>query len=233
MTYNDYGHLRQDPKVAALVTRSDRNRSSPLLPGTAAARPRILRDHRLGLVRWGRHSQGGRIHRRRPALDGRRDSGDGISHGAYRSASTGIGTEKRPSSFRAARTNWARFNRREPKSQSSLTCPWIRHTECQAWTIPFSRGGSPAMGAFTMGILRLLPFLMLLGGSALAQSPTYGVGSTPSAEEIRAWISLLVLREWNSRRGAEAPRKARWSIGRKGARYATGRRGQGAQLPLC
>ena len=43
------------------------------------------------------------------------------------------------------------------------------------------------MGAFTMGILRLLPFLMLLGGSALAQSPTYGVGSTPSAEEIRGW----------------------------------------------
>ena len=43
------------------------------------------------------------------------------------------------------------------------------------------------MGAFTMGILRLLPFLMLLGGSALAQSPTYGVGRTPSAEEIRAW----------------------------------------------
>ncbi len=43
------------------------------------------------------------------------------------------------------------------------------------------------MGGFTMGILRLLPFLMLLGGSPLAQSPTYGVGSTPSAEEIRAW----------------------------------------------
>ena len=38
-----------------------------------------------------------------------------------------------------------------------------------------------------MGMFRLLPFLMLLGGSALAQSPTYGVGSTPSAEEIRAW----------------------------------------------
>ena len=39
-----------------------------------------------------------------------------------------------------------------------------------------------------MRSLRLLPFLMLLGGgSALAQSPTYGVGRTPSAEEIRAW----------------------------------------------
>jgi cytochrome c len=43
------------------------------------------------------------------------------------------------------------------------------------------------MGAFTMGMLRLLPFMLLLGGSALAQSPTYGVGRTPSAEEIRAW----------------------------------------------
>ena len=43
------------------------------------------------------------------------------------------------------------------------------------------------MGGFTMGILRLLPFLMFLGGSALAQGLTYGVGSTPSEEEIRAW----------------------------------------------
>ena len=39
-----------------------------------------------------------------------------------------------------------------------------------------------------MRSLRLLPFLILLGaGSALAQSPTYGVGRTPSAEEILAW----------------------------------------------
>ena len=44
------------------------------------------------------------------------------------------------------------------------------------------------MGASTMGMLRVLTFVLLLGGSALAQSsPTYGVGSTPSAEEIRAW----------------------------------------------
>jgi mono/diheme cytochrome c family protein len=38
-----------------------------------------------------------------------------------------------------------------------------------------------------MRTLRLLPIVLLLGGSALAQSPTYGVGSTPSEEEIRAW----------------------------------------------
>ncbi len=58
------------------------------------------------------------------------------------------------------------------------------------------------MGAFTMRFLRvlgLLPFLMLLGGSALAQSPAYGVGRTPTAEEIRAWdISI-------SPTGAELP----------------------------
>ncbi len=38
-----------------------------------------------------------------------------------------------------------------------------------------------------MGLLRLLLLMMLLGGSAAAQSPTYGVGRTPTEEEIRAW----------------------------------------------
>ena len=43
------------------------------------------------------------------------------------------------------------------------------------------------MGACTMRLLKFLPLLMLLGVSAHAQSPTYGVGRTPTAEEIRAW----------------------------------------------
>ena len=43
------------------------------------------------------------------------------------------------------------------------------------------------MGACAMGLLRVLPFLLLMGASVLAQSPTYGVGRTPTAEEIRAW----------------------------------------------
>ena len=40
-----------------------------------------------------------------------------------------------------------------------------------------------------MGTRRGLPiaFAWLMGVSALAQGPTYGVGRTPSAEEIRAW----------------------------------------------
>ena len=43
------------------------------------------------------------------------------------------------------------------------------------------------MGACTMGMLRVLPFVLLIGVSVLAQSPPYGVGRSPSAEEIRAW----------------------------------------------
>ncbi len=38
-----------------------------------------------------------------------------------------------------------------------------------------------------MGTLKVLAFVSLLGVSALAQSPTYGVGRTPTPEEIRAW----------------------------------------------
>ena len=37
-----------------------------------------------------------------------------------------------------------------------------------------------------MGSLRLVTIVLLLGSPAFAQSPTYGVGRTPSAEEIRA-----------------------------------------------
>ncbi len=39
-----------------------------------------------------------------------------------------------------------------------------------------------------MRSLRLLPFLMLVvGGAVQAQMPTYGIGRTPTDEEIRAW----------------------------------------------
>ena len=37
-----------------------------------------------------------------------------------------------------------------------------------------------------MGWLRVVPFLLLMGASVLAQSPTYGIGRTPTAEEVRA-----------------------------------------------
>jgi S-disulfanyl-L-cysteine oxidoreductase SoxD len=45
------------------------------------------------------------------------------------------------------------------------------------------------MGAFTMDWRKLLLMVMILGLSQIskAQSPTYGVGRTPTAEEIRKW----------------------------------------------
>ena len=38
-----------------------------------------------------------------------------------------------------------------------------------------------------MAMLRVLPFALLVSVPVLAQGLTYGVGRTPSAEEIRAW----------------------------------------------
>lgn len=38
-----------------------------------------------------------------------------------------------------------------------------------------------------MGTLKVLPVVWLIAIPAFAQSPTYGVGRTPTAEEIRAW----------------------------------------------
>ena len=65
-----------------------------------------------------------------------------------------------------------------------------------------------------MGMLRVLPFVLLMGVAVLAQSPTYGVGRTPTAEEIRAWdISI-------GPTGAELP------PGRGSAK-------EGAQLYVC
>jgi S-disulfanyl-L-cysteine oxidoreductase SoxD len=38
-----------------------------------------------------------------------------------------------------------------------------------------------------MALLKGLAVAWLMGASVLAQSPTYGVGRTPTAEEVRAW----------------------------------------------
>ena len=43
------------------------------------------------------------------------------------------------------------------------------------------------MGASPMALLKGLACALLMGASVVAQSQTYGVGRTPTAEEIRAW----------------------------------------------
>ena len=84
MNYNDYGHLDREPKVAALGLQIG-PKSVITFPsgGTTAARPRLLRDQRPGVVRRRRHQEGGGVHRRRQALEQRRDQGDCAAHGAH------------------------------------------------------------------------------------------------------------------------------------------------------
>src|SRR5438876_5615125 len=66
-------------------------------------------------------------------------------------------------------------------------------TVCKAPTIPLSRGEWRPMGVCTMRLhsLPLLVMALVMTGGLCqlewAQSPTYGLGRTPTAEEIRAW----------------------------------------------
>ena len=70
MNYNDFGHLDQDHKVAALDV-SDRTEIGHHVPvrRAAAARQGLLRDQRPGLVRRRRHQAGRGVHRRRQEME--------------------------------------------------------------------------------------------------------------------------------------------------------------------
>ena len=206
MNYNDYGHLRRDPVRAALgyqigpksvITRPS---GGQRLPGPGF--------HEVSGLAW---SGGGAISRVEVSTDAGRSWNEAEiqeRRTAWRtpgSGSPGTGTDRRPRSCRAARTKWVRCSRRRPRSPSTSRGPRIRPTACRASTTRSSRGGSPATGAFTMGALdgpsrrpgriravmhpalTALPMVMLLGASALAQGPTYGLGRTPTPEEVRAW----------------------------------------------
>ena len=128
MTYNDYGHINPDPKVSALANQIG-PKSVITFPsgGQKLPGPGILRDQRPGLVRRGRGSQGGSFHRRREELEGRRASDAGLSDGAYPlRLPLEVGRQRVHAACRAAPTNWARCNRREPRSPNTGTSRWTR-----------------------------------------------------------------------------------------------------------
>src|SRR5579871_2169967 len=93
--------------------------------------------------------------------------------------------------------NWAPSSRRAPRSANTGINPWTTITGYPGQTIAFFRGEWRRMGACTMGSRKLLlPVTILvtslfamagLSDIAKAQSPTYGVGKTPTPEEIHAW----------------------------------------------
>src|SRR5690242_7804570 len=84
---------------------------------------------------------------------------------------------------------WEWCNQCGTRTRSIRIKPWMARSRFEAPTIPFNRGALRQMGAFTMGFPRLLLVTAIVGfcRTAWAQSPTYGVGRTPTAEEIRAW----------------------------------------------
>src|SRR6266581_1469068 len=87
------------------------------------------------------------------------------------------------------------------------------------------------MGAFAMGMCRLLLLLMILAVSASAQSPTYHLGRTPTAEEIRAWDIAI------SPTGKELPpghgtaKEGAELFVDKGCVQCHGRNGEGGKAP--
>ena len=109
-------------------------------------------------------------------------------------------------------------------------------TACKAPTIRLCRGRWPPTGACPMRLrslsLLVTAFVMMgaLSHAGRAQSPTYGLGKTPTQTKFVPGISRSVLTERNSRRAAEAPRKVRRSIPRS-VRHATARTVTKARAP--
>jgi hypothetical protein len=89
------------------------------------------------------------------------------------------------------------------------------------------------MAAFTTGLRRLLLLVMVLGLCQIgsAQSPTYGLGRAPTAEEIRAWDIAI------SPTGAELPqgrgtaKEGAQLFVQKGCAGCHGRTGSGGKAP--
>ena len=148
MNYNDFGHLDQDQKVAALDYQIG-PKSVITFPSGEQRLPGKGFYEISGLA-W---SGGGAIKLVEVSTDGGKKwnkaeikgTPQRMAHAGL--ASCGTGTETRPRSCRAAPTKSARCNRRASRSRSTGTSPTIRRSACRVSTTAFSRGGSPATGA--------------------------------------------------------------------------------------
>ena len=158
---------------------------------TTAARQGFLRDQRPGLVRWRRHSSRWRS----PPTAARTGTTPRFKGTPQRMAHTRFGYQ----------WNWD-GNETELLSRCTDEIGQVQPSRAQVakyWNMPFDaviqRAGAGQHHSAVedrqrwerdqWASLRVLPFAfaLLMGVSALAQAPTYGVGRTPTAEEIRAW----------------------------------------------
>ncbi len=228
MTYDDYGHINPDPKVAAL-THQIGPKSVITFPSGGQKLPGPGFYEITGLA-W---SGAGAIRGVEISTDGGESWKNaelritGLSDGAY---PIWLPLELGRKRVRAdvalhGRTGHGSTNAsrgREILEPAGGQGPGSRRRQ-----YAFNRGRSRAMGAFTMGLPRLLLVTAVLGicQTAWTQSPTYGVGRTPSAAGNRApGISPSARPEKNSRQDRGRPKKAPRSTSGRGARDATGQK---------
>jgi hypothetical protein len=89
------------------------------------------------------------------------------------------------------------------------------------------------MGAFTMGSRRLLLVVVVLGMCQIgsAQSQTYGLGRTPTAEEIRAWDIAISPTGKELPPGRGTAKEGAQVFVQKGCAGCHGRTGAGGRAP--
>ena len=197
--------------------------------GTTAARPRILRDQRPGLVRWGCRWQGGSLHRRWPTAGWTpRFGGRHIAWRIPGSASSGIGTETETELQSRCTDELGQVQPSRAQVAEFFNVPLV-----PSYRIPgldnsaFSRGGSQAMGAFTMRFLRVLrsPAVSDAAGGLRAGAVAHlWCGTDPD----RRGNPCLGYLHQSHGSGAPAgarnrPTKARWCIGGRGCAGCHGR----------
>ena len=235
MNYNDFGHLDRIRRSRRSTTRSDPSRSSrsrpadnscpaaastrsAAWPGPAAAPSSRWRCPPTAARSWNKAEIKGTPQRMAHARfgyqwnwDGQRDRAPVALHGRDRSGAT-VARADRQVLEQALRCDIQRAGAGQQHSAVEDRQRWER---------------AP------MGSLRVLPFALLMGVSALAQSPTYGVGRTPTAEEIRALGYLHRSDRRGTPAGARNRQGGRAGLSREGVRRmprGDGHRGHGARF---
>src|SRR5262245_12204998 len=104
-------------------------------------------------------------------------------------------------------------------------------------TTPSCRGESRPMGACTMGSRNVVRFSLLVSmslavcASLSAQSPTFGVGRAPTAEEVRAWDISIRPDGQELPQGHGSAKEGAQLYVQKGCAGCHGRSGSGANAP--
>ena len=190
MTYNDYGHLTQDPATAALGYQIG-PKSVIVHPSGGQTLPGAGYYQVSGLA-W---SGGGKVARVEVTTDGGetwfdaeiRGEPQAMAHTLFAFEWEWDGSPCELQS-RCIDEIGQVSALRERKLQNSGISLLISHLVFEDKTTRFSHGELKAMEVFIMRLLKyLLPGVMLLGFVAQAQSPTYGVGRAPTVAEVEAW----------------------------------------------